>query len=236
MRSLVITLICLTGCSCSLRNASDGKTGFPLAYEQDFEDPASISGFEFTDPASWFRTSGNGGGWALECAGAGDYQPKVRSPFSIALISDVEFADFVLEADLMQTGREYGHRDMCLFFSFTDSVRFYYVHMASQADPHAHNIFIVNDEPRVSIAEQTTDGIRWIDEHWHHVRLERITSEGSIRVYFDDMDTPIMVAHDRTFERGLIGFGSFDDSGKIDNIRIWSPDAEKTSFSIFSKK
>jgi hypothetical protein len=32
-----------------------------------------------------------------------------------------------------------------------------------------------------------------------------------------------MVTEDRTFADGRIGFGSFDDTGKIDNIRIWGP-------------
>jgi len=32
-----------------------------------------------------------------------------------------------------------------------------------------------------------------------------------------------MEATDTSFTEGRIGFGSFDDTGKIDNIRIWAP-------------
>jgi hypothetical protein len=236
MKYLLILLLAGSLMPPAKSGPGDEKTGFPLVYKQDFESPASIGGFVFSDPASWFLTGGNGGGRALEFAGRGDYKPKVRSPNIVGLIDGMVFGDFVLEADVLQTGREYGHRDMCVFFGFRDSTQFYYVHLASQADPNAHNVFIVKDAPRTSIAEETTDGVRWIDGHWHHIRLERFTGEGLVKVYFDDMDTPIMIAHDKSFTEGYIGIGSFDDSGKIDNIRIWSPDAGKSESPFFSKK
>lgn len=214
----------------------DGKTGFPLAYEQDFEHPASMQEFVFSDPGPWFLTGDGKGGRALEFAGRGTYRSPVRSPEIIGLVAGYVFGDFVLEADVLQTGREYGHRDMCFFFGFRDSTKFYYVHLASRADPNAHNVFIVNDAPRRNFADQTTDGVRWIDGYWHHVRIERFTGEGLIRVYFDDPETPVMIARDDTFVEGYLGFGSFDDSGKVDNIRIWSPDARKSATPFFSKK
>ena len=236
MKYLAFLLILPLCFSFTNDRAGDAKSGFPLVYEQDFEDPSSIGGFVFSDPESWFLTGGKDGGWALEFAGRGNYKTKVRSPFIVGLISDHVFGDFVLEADVLQTGKEYGHRDMCFFFSFQDSSRFYYIHIASQAGPHAHNIFIVHDAPRNAIAEENTDGIQWIDEHWHHIRIERFTEEGLIRVYFDDLETPVMIAHDKSFIEGYLGFGSFDDSGKVDNIRIWSPDARESEATFFSNK
>jgi len=215
---------------------SDSKTGFPLIYKQDFNEPGDIHGFVFSDPASWFLTGGKDGRLALEYAGRGDYEPRVRSPLIIGLIDNLVLGDFILEADVLQTGSEYGHRDMCFFFGFQDSTRFYYVHLASQADPVAHTVHIVNDLPRKSIVKERTDGIHWIDDYWHHIRLERYTEDGDIRVYFDDMETPVLVANDRTFQFGYVGFGSFDDSGKIDNIRIWAKESRKKKSAIFMKK
>ena len=46
---------------------------------------------------------------------------------------------------------------------------------------------------------------------------------GEIRVYFDDMKTPAMTATDKTFGAGRVGFGSFDDTGNFDDIRIYTP-------------
>jgi hypothetical protein len=206
--------------------ASAGKAavpaGYELVYSQDFSDAAALNDFEFSDPAAW-RFGKQDGRGALELHQQSKYRARVRSPFNIALIRNLELGDFVLEADLIQTGREYGHRDMCVFFAAKDPSNFYYVHMATAADPHAHNIFLVNDEPRVAIAQKTTEGVNWGLGIWHRVRIERTLEDGAIRVFFDDLSEPIMVAKDQHFDFGRVGFGSFDDTGMATNIRIWAP-------------
>jgi hypothetical protein len=196
--------------------------GYKLLYEQKFENSSALQDFQMTDTNAWKFSKEEKGG-ALELAAQSKYTPPVRSPVNIALIKEKIFGDFVLEADLIQTGREYGHRDMCLFFGLHDPSHFYYAHIATKADPNAHNVFIVNGVPRKNFAKTTTGGVNWGLNVWHKVRLERKVSEGTIRVYFDDLTLPIMVAEDKTFGEGFIGFGSFDDTGKIDNIRIWGP-------------
>lgn len=221
------------GCQPGLENV---PLGYEAAYVQTFDSPAALQDFEFTTADKWiFSPHGNGSG-ALEFTGPGDYQPPVRSPLTIGLIRGRRFGDFILEADLLQTGKEYGHRDMCLFFGFQDPSHFYYVHLASQADDNAHNIFVVNGEPRTNIAERTTEGIDWGSATWHRVRVERRVADGTIRVFFDDMTEPVMVARDRTFGAGLIGFGSFDDSGRIDNIRIAAPVVIGDARTFFERK
>jgi hypothetical protein len=197
--------------------------GFKLLYEQSFDKPEAIQQFQFTDPNAWKYAKEENGG-ALELASQSKYTPPVRSPLNIALIKEKVFGDFVLEADFVQTGKEYGHRDMCLFFNFQDPSHFYYVHIATKADPNAHNIFLVNNAPRTNIATTTTAGVNWGLNVWHKIRLERRASEGTVKVYFDDMTLPIMTAQDKTFGPGFIGFGSFDDTGKVDNIKIWGPE------------
>jgi hypothetical protein len=153
---------------------------------------------------------------------------------NIALVANKVFTDFVMEVDLVQTGREYGHRDMCLFFGVQNPTNFYYAHIATAADPNAHNIFVVTNAPRKNIARETTKGVNWGLSVWHKVRLERDTKSGTINVYFDDMSKPIMSAQDKSFAGGYIGFGSFDDTGMIDNIRIWGPDAATKKAEFFT--
>ena len=212
------------------------QPGYDLVYSQDFSDRSSIDGFEFTNPDKWLLSDKGNGGGALEFLGPGGYKPKVRSPVVIGLISDRVFGDFILEVDMLQTGKEYGHRDMCLFYNFQDPSHFYYTHLATAADPHAHNIFIVNDKPRTAIADKTTKGIDWGKGKWHKVRLERKLADGTIKVFFDDMTEPIMTAKDKTFGAGFIGFGTFDDSGRIDNIKIYGPKMETKKSGFFGKK
>jgi len=195
----------------------DEKTGLPLLYENTFDD--NIEDFVFTDPSAWEHVEEEGDG-KLALTGSSDYAPPVRSPRNIARIEGLNVTDFVVEADMRQTGREYGHRDMCVFFGYQDPSHFYYVHMATKADDHANSIFLVNDAPRVSIAKERTDGTHWGSEV-HRVRIERDSAKGTIHVYFDDMDTPIMFTEDKHFTWGEIGFGSFDDVGVVDNVRVY---------------
>jgi hypothetical protein len=200
----------------------DVPSGFRLLYEQTFDKPEALADFVMTDPAAWKLAQDDKGG-ALELVKQSDYSPAVRSPVNIALLANQVFGDFILEVDLIQTGKEYGHRDMCLFFGFESPTKFYYTHVATAADDHAHNIFIVDEKPRTKIADQTTKGVNWGLNVWHKVRLERNAADGTVKVFFDDLTKPIMVAHNKTFKSGYVGFGSFDDTGKIDNIRIWGP-------------
>jgi hypothetical protein len=207
--------------------------GFRLVYEQHFDAPESLTGLVMSDPSAW-QFSADDTSFALELARQSNYQPAVRSPFNIALIGDRIFGDFVLEVDLIQTGKEYGHRDMCLFFGVQDPAHLYYAHIATKTDDHAHNIFIVNNAPRTKVSTTTTAGVNWGLDVWHRVRLER--RGGTVQVYFDDLTHPIMTAQESTFGAGWVGFGSFDDTGKVDNIRIWAPASpEKKAAPFFQK-
>lgn len=206
---------------------------YQLLYEQDFEGKNPLEAFTMTDPAAW-EIAEQKNNHALHLQGASDYEPRVRSPRNIAMLKDKMFGSFVMEADVIQTGREYGHRDMCFFFNMKDPSNFYYVHLATTPDPHAHNVFLVNDEPRVAIAGKVSEGIDWgKTDQWHKVRIERNVEDGSIKVYFNDMENPIMEATDTHFDYGHIGFGSFDDTGMIDNIKIWGPGYADDSEAFF---
>jgi hypothetical protein len=196
--------------------------GWRLVYEQHFDAPSVLADFVFTDPAAW-RFSADGKAFALELAQQSQYQPPHRSPVNLALLADRVLGDFILEADLLQTGREYGHRDMCLFFGVQDPARFYYAHLATKSDAHAHNVFLVDRAARTNISTTTTPGVNWGLEVWQRVRLERRLADGRVRVFFNDLATPVMTATNRVFGAGWLGFGSFDDTGKVDRIRIWAP-------------
>jgi hypothetical protein len=216
--------------------AADLPAGYKLLYEQVFDKASALEDFQMTDPAAWkWVTTDDGHGGSMELFQQSKYTPPVRSPFNIALIKGKSFGDFVVECDLIQTGREYGHRDMVLVFGFQSPTNFYYAHIATAADPHAHNVFIVNGAPRENFAKEVTKGVNWGLDIWHHAKLERTTGDGVIKVYFDDMTKPIMVAQNDKFKTGAIGFGSFDDTGRVDNIKIWGPSVESKATPAFAK-
>jgi len=156
---------------------------------------------------------------ALALFGSSAYSPKVRSPKNINLLKEATVGSFVLDMRALSTNKEYGHRDLCFFFGYQDPSHFYYAHIASKADAHAHSIFLVDGKPRVSIATSRTKGVTW-DDQWHAVRIVRDADTGKIEVYFDDMSKPIMIAEDKHFTWGRVGVGSFDDTGMFDDIRL----------------
>jgi hypothetical protein len=191
----------------------------PLLLHDEFE-RAEPTGLRFTDPAAWrISPVDSGKNRVLEQFQASKYEPAVRSPLNIALYRELDVADFILDVKLRSTTRDYGHRDLCLFFGHQDHSHFYYVHLGKQADEHANSIFVVNGKPRVSIAESRTAGTPWTDG-WHHVRIVRSIKDGLIQVFFDDMTHPAMTAHDRTFNHGKLGIGSFDDTGMFDDVEV----------------
>lgn len=213
--------------------AQQNPEGYKLVYEQSFENDKAIAQFRFTQPGKWLLSEGKVGK-ALEFTGISDYQPPFRSPHTIGMITDIMLGSFVLEADFLQTGKEYGHRDMVIVFGLQDSSHFYYSHIATKMDDNAHQIMLVDNAPRKKISTHTTDGVDWGDKTWQKVSVERNIEDGTIRVFFNGK--LIQEAKDKTFGEGYIGFGSFDDSGKIDNIKVWAKESKKKSTEVFSAK
>lgn len=230
---MMVLTVLVSGCaSTSTRAPGELK----LLYAQDFSDPAAVNDFAFTDPKVWKIGQTDDGQAYLQQSEKSDYKYPHRSPFNIGLIDNHRFGSFVMEAEVQQTSREYGHRDVCLFFSFVDPSHFYYNHIASVADDHANNVFIVNDAPRTKIAVKTTTGYDWAARDWHKVRIVRDIDAGYYAVYLNDSEEPEMVATDLDMTWGHIGFGTFDDSMRVRNIKIWGEESRAGVAAFFKKK
>jgi hypothetical protein len=197
--------------------AGDPPAKLPLLFQDDFEKGAGR--WEPTDPKAWKITT-QGNNHVFSQFQQSKFKPPHRSPLNFALLKDLWVSDFVLEAKLQSTARDYPHRDMCLFFGYQDPAHFYYVHLGQRTDDHANQIFIVNGADRKKISTKTTKGTPW-DDKWHRVKIVRTVGDGHIAVYFDDMKTPAMTAADNTFAWGQIGIGSFDDTGNWDDVRLY---------------
>lgn len=191
----------------------------PLILKEDFENGAD----------RWQTTDVKKKMWTIEkeddnhffrVLGKSDFQPPVRSPHSQAILKDAIVSDFELTARLKSTNTKAGaHRDLCLFWGKQDPAHFYYVHIAKKADPHANQIFIVDGAPRKAITKNGSAGTPW-DDDWHQVKIVRRVKDGTIEVYFDDMEKPHMTAVDKTFAWGQVGIGTFDDHGNWDDIEL----------------
>lgn len=197
--------------------------GYELVYSQDFANASALDDFTFSDKRAWSHGKEGARGY-LDLEGGSRYRPKHRSPLNIALIHDLLLADFVLEAEAWQTGREYGHRDLSLFFGFEGPNRYYYAHLATEPDDRAHNIFLVDSADRAPMGAIPAEGVDW-GSGWKQVRVER--QDGSLRVYFDGGRQPTVSTDRDPLGWGRVGFGSFDDTGRFSKIRIWAPETKK---------
>ena len=224
-------LFCLVVVPSSFSTAQEKR---PLLFQDDFEH--GLGHWQTTDPGKpfWKIETLERDGKAnrvLRVIGKSDYQPPYRSPHSIVLVKDVEVGDFEMTVRVQSTDHVSGdHRDMCLFWGYQESAHFYYVHLGAKADPHACQIFIVDGAPRKMITIKKAKGTPWADE-WHRVKVVRRVSEnsaeeGSMAVYFDNMDEPLMTARDTKLKWGQVGLGTFDNEGNWDDFQLHGERAE----------
>ena len=193
----------------------------PLLFKENFEN--GFNRWQTTDPdaaePSWKIIDADPKA-ITRCASpaTSKYQPPYRSPLSIALLKDVKVGDFELTVRVQNTNKTAGpHRDLCIFWGYQDPSHFYYVHFGAKADPHACQIFIVNDAPRTMITVEQAKGTPWTDG-WHDVKVVRRVDDGTMEVYFDDMKKPLMTAQGQDVQWGQVGIGTFDDHGNFDDV------------------
>jgi hypothetical protein len=194
-----------------------------LVMSSDFED-GTAAGWEPNDPGHW-RVANVGGSMAYELTAPGT-QGTIRAPTSWSLLAGSDAASFELTGRLLcYTDPATAVRDMCVFFHFQDPTHFSYVHFAGSSDA-VHNIIgLVNGADRVKINAEPTGGsiFRLTDRQWHRFKVVCDASTGEIRAYLDDMAAPLLTARDRTLTHGLVGVGSFDDTGAFDDIVLRIP-------------
>lgn len=213
---LLMLLIVIAGCAAVANTAASQK--WPLLCQINFED-GELDSWQATDPKAW-RIEDTKQDKALSLFAKSQYKPKVRSPRNINIYQDATVGSFIIELDAKSTKEYNPRRDLCVFFGYQDPTHFYYAHIADTSDKVHNHLYIVNDAPRASITKTRNEGNSW-EGGWHRVKVVRDVEKGTIEVFFDDMDKPVMTAVDKNLKWGKIGVGSFDDRGLFDNIKLW---------------
>jgi hypothetical protein len=208
----------------SMFGYSHGADNLPLLFEDNFAKGSDR--WAFSDSSCWKIVDAKDGGKALsQFKKNSAFKPPHRSPYHFALVKDLSVGDFVLESKMLSTIKDYNHRDLCLFFGYQDPAHFYYVHLGKKTDDHANQIFIVDGSDRKKISTKTTPGTNWTDA-WHKARIKRDVSTGSIEVFFDDMNEPVMTATNKNFLWGQVGVGTFDDTGDWADVKVYGVKAK----------
>ena len=213
-----ILLIALAACGAARRDRA-----MAVAASSDFES-GSAAAWRPNDPAHW-RFAEDHGSKVYELTAPGT-PGAVRAPTSIAVLAGPEAGSFELTGRLRcETDPATAVRDMCVFFHYRDPTHFYYVHFAGTSDG-VHNIIgLVDGADRVKINAEPAGGsaARLTDRAWHAFKVTCDAATGEIRAYLDDMTAPILTARDLTLPQGLVGIGSFDDTGAFDDIVLKIP-------------
>jgi hypothetical protein len=213
----VLLLIPLAGCG-----AGSGERSMAVVAAFDFE-TGSAPDWRPNDPAHW-RIADDHGSKVYELTAPGA-QGAVRAPTSISVLAAPDVGAFELTGRLRcDTDPATAVRDMCVVFHYRDPTHFCYVHFAGTSD-EVHNIIgLVDGADRVKINVEPAGGsvFRLTDRAWHAFKVT-CDAAGEIRAYLDDMGTPILTARDTTLARGLVGVGSFDDTGAFDDIVLRVP-------------
>lgn len=160
-------------------------------------------------------------------------RPGPRRPFEYAVLTaGPELGAVQIDAEVrLDTPVEVTNRDVIVVFGWQSDTRFYYAHLSSDNTIYPHNgIFVVDDADRFRIDQQwngfTGAPPAISDQDWHDIRVTHCAATGEIAVYVDGSDTPLMTAVDRTFGAGRVGFGSFDNVGRMRNLRVRGEEPE----------
>ncbi|MET7750646.1 PQQ-dependent sugar dehydrogenase [Micromonospora sp. NPDC005367] len=174
-------------------------------------------------PSKWQFT-----GKEVVLAEAGVQRPGPRRPFEYAVLTaGPAFGAVDITAKVrLDTPVEVTNRDVIIVFGYRSDTEFYYAHLSTDNTILPHNgIFKVDNADRERIDYQWNGRSRGagpavVDDDWHSVRVRHLPATGEIAVYVDGSKDPLMTARDTTFGSGRVGFGSFDNVGRLRDLTV----------------
>jgi hypothetical protein len=189
-------------------------------------------------PAKWQFP----GDQIIQTSAGTDPGDGIRRPFEYAVLTNgPELGSFDLHAQVrIDEKANVNNRDVIVVFGYQDDTHYYYAHLSQDNTIYAHNgIFKVDGKDRERIETQWDGKVgappSITDEEWHDVRIVRCADSGDIAVYLDGLDTPLMTAKDTTFTQGRVGFGSFDNFGRMRDLTVAAQPADETAPSVTVK-
>jgi glucose/arabinose dehydrogenase len=159
----------------------------------------------------------------------GVQRPGPRRPFEYAVLTTgPPFGSVQIDGEVrIDTPVEITNRDVIIVFNHRSDTQFYYAHLSTDNTIYPHNgIFVVDNADRLRIEDQWDPVLSRgaapaiTDTEWHQVRVKHCADTGEIAVYVDGSDYPRMTTVDTRFNSGRVGFGSFDNIGRLRNLGV----------------
>jgi hypothetical protein len=213
---LFITVLLICFMACGKKDTNE----LPLLVSYDFENGES-TGWQPNFPDSWEVTDLDGSKvYALTTPGESG---EVAAPKSWSVITDTDVTSFEFSGRFKCLAEiDNPNRDLCIFFHYQDPTHFYYVHFSASSDERHNIIGLVNGADRIKINVEPAGSsvFRLTDKEWHTYKVSYDAETGSMLAFLDDMDTPIVTAQGTVLGHGLVGIGSYDDTGYFENIML----------------
>jgi hypothetical protein len=218
---LALAIVLMAGCD------TDTENGLPYLAGYDFAD-GSAAAIRPNHAQNW-EVAEEDGSLVYRLVTTGE-QGEIRAPTAWAVLADHPVGSFVFRGRLKShADPDNVYRDMCVLFHFRDPAHYYYVHYAATSD-EVHNIIgLVNGADRIKINHEPAGEsvFRLTDTAWHDFKVTFDAATGEVRAFLDDMGHPILTATDTTLVDGLVGIGSFDDTGSFDDLVLWGEVANR---------
>ncbi len=211
---LAVSLVLVLACA----DANESELPYLVGY--DFEE-GHAEGLAPKIADSW-QVAEEDGSAVYQLLTPGEFG-EIRAPSAWSVLTGYPVSSFVFTGKLKcHTDPEILARDMLVLFHYQDPTHFYYVHFSASSDGLHNIIGLVNGADRVKInTEPAGESVfRLTDAEWHDFKVTFDSRTGEIQAFLDDMDTPLVTASDSTLPHGLVGVGSFDDTGSFDDLQL----------------
>lgn len=178
-----------------------------------------LTAWQMLTPASWHIRDEEGAA-VLVLRKPGEQRPPVRRPSEYALLRGKTWQDVTVTARVrtLRPAKVKG-RDVCILFGVQDETHFYYTHLSNDSNGKTHNVIMkVKGNKRFPIMREKRPEAR-LTGAWHTARIFH-GKNGTIKVWLDDMETPLMTAVDTDYPSGAIGLGAFDDPAEFDDVQV----------------
>jgi hypothetical protein len=186
-----------------------------ISIEPDFSDSTKVFQWEFNGSGLWKISDGK-----LIIYKAGIAAGPIRKPSALAILKSKPFKTVTLESEIKSNAPDSTIRkDIDIVVGYQSPTRFYYIHLSGISDDVHNGIFLVDNSDRRRIDSGRSQP-QLKDRKWHFVKVKRDGKSGKIEVYVDRSIKPALEAKDTTISYGLVGVGSFDDTGEFRNILI----------------
>jgi hypothetical protein len=149
----------------------------------------------------------------------------VNRPYEYALVRNHRAGSFDFRAQVrVERPGPVAERDVVLVFGYRSATQFAYAHLSDDRTSYAHNgLFVVDRADRRRIDDQydlKAAPPAITDRAWHDVRLVHCAGQRATWLFVDGHTQPLMTATDSAVGPGLLGFGSFNDFGRVRDVRI----------------